>query len=107
MSDNVLNETVTQGQSLTEAVKEGASDAAAAATNVMPAIGEAIAKTVYGACYYVSFGVTFAALSVAKLIPSGSAAAKGLHDGAEAAKEAASRPLEAVAATGEAQSVPA
>lgn len=63
-----------------EAWREGAAA-------VWPAVARATAKTVYGTCYYLAYGATFGALSVASLVPKDSLLQKGFHDGAEAARE--------------------
>jgi hypothetical protein len=76
-----------------KAVQEGTAQAEQAAADMLPAVGELAAKALYGTCYYAAFGVTFAALSLARLIPNDSPVAHGLHDGAEAA----ARQLEAQA----------
>lgn len=68
-----------------EAVQEGTAQAKQTAAEVLPAVGELVTKTLYGTCYYAAFGVTFAALAIAKMIPTESPVAHGLHDGAEAA----------------------
>jgi hypothetical protein len=68
-----------------EAVKEGTADAAQDASNVLPAIGRFLSKTVYGGCYYAAYGVTFGALTVAKLIPTDNAFVHGLQEGSKAA----------------------
>jgi hypothetical protein len=73
------------------AVKEGAADANKAASTVLPAIGKILSKTVYNGCYYISFGVTFSALTVGRLLPRDNIAGRGLHDGALAAKEKVGR----------------
>lgn len=71
----------------TEALREGAAAGAEAAANAWPAVSEALSRTVYRACYYTAYGATFAALSVASLMPKDSIVEKGFHDGAEAARE--------------------
>jgi hypothetical protein len=70
-----------------EAMREGAAAGADAAATVWPAVAKATSKTVYGSCYYLAYGATFGALSVASLIPKDSLLQKGFHDGAEAARE--------------------
>ena len=70
---------------VTAAVQEGTAQAKQTAAEVLPVVGEFASKTLYGTCYYAAFGVTFAALMIAKMIPPSSPVAKGLHDGAEAA----------------------
>lgn len=71
----------------TKAVTEGVADAREAVGEVLPAIGESVAKAVYGSCYYAAYYATFTALALARLIPSDSPVANGLHDGAEAAAQ--------------------
>jgi hypothetical protein len=70
---------------VTEAVQEGTVQAQQAAADVLPAVGELAAKTLYGICYNAAFVVTFVALTIARLIPTESPAAHGLHDGTKAA----------------------
>jgi len=73
---------------MVESVKAGASAAQEAVANFWPAVGRNLRKFVYNGCYYVSFGVTFSALTVANLVPTDNIMGKALADGAEAAKEA-------------------
>jgi hypothetical protein len=68
-----------------EAVQEGTAQAKQTAAEVLPVVGELATKTLYNTCYYAAFGVTFAALTLARLIPKDSPVAHGLHDGTEAA----------------------
>jgi hypothetical protein len=70
---------------VTEAVQEGTAQAKQTAAGVLPAAGELASKTLYGICYNAAFGVTFAALTIARLIPTESPVAHGLHDGTKAA----------------------
>jgi hypothetical protein len=67
-----------------QGVIEGVADAKRAA-ELLPALHEPVTKFIYGGCYYAAYYVTFGALAIAQLIPAGSAAARGLHDGADAA----------------------
>ena len=91
----VLKSTEEQGlESVADAVKEGAADATKTAAAVLPGIGKILSKSIYNGCYYISFGVTFSALTVAKLLPVDNTAGRGLHDGAEAAKETITRRAE-------------
>ena len=85
MNDTVL-ETPEKTNQAVEALKHGAADAAEAANKVSACIGNLVSNTVYGAFYGVSYGVVFGALLVAKIIPVGSPAEKGILDGARAAK---------------------
>jgi hypothetical protein len=70
---------------VSKAVEEGVADAKEATAVILPALGESISKAVYGGCYHAAYYVTFGALAIARLIPADSAAARGLHDGAETA----------------------
>lgn len=81
-------------ESVADAVKEGAEDATKAASTVLPVVGKILSKTVYSGCYYISFGVTFGALTVGKFMPINNIVGRGLHDGAEAAKETISKRAE-------------
>ena len=74
--------------SLTRAIREGASDAANAASRIVPNVAKYLSKGVYGACYYTTFGVVFGALTVSKLLPSNGAAVHGIEDGARDARKA-------------------
>jgi hypothetical protein len=96
---------------VTEAVQEGTAQAKQTAAEVLPAVGELASKTLYGTCYYAAFGVTFAALTIARLIPTDSPVAHGLHDGAEeAAKQVEARAAQearmAAGAAGEGSGLP-
>lgn len=68
-----------------EAIKQGVADAKQAAAEAAPVVTDYVAKALYGTCYYSAYAVTFSALLLAKLIPSESAVARGLHDGADTA----------------------
>ena len=86
-----------------DAMKKSTSDARRAASRAAPAVGSALAKTVYIAAYYASYGVVFAAVTVGRLVPSENALAYGIRDGAAAARDArtgsgrAARPVRLVA----------
>jgi hypothetical protein len=86
-------------ESIAVAVREGVEDATEAASTVLPAIGKTLTNTVYSGCYYLAFGVTFSALTVAKLLPVDTLVGRGLHDGAEAAKERISRQADLIPET--------
>jgi hypothetical protein len=77
----------TSVNAVVESVKAGATAAQAAVTDFVPAVGKNLRTLVYNGLYYVSFGVTFSALTVASLVPSDNVMGKALADGAEAAKE--------------------
>lgn len=79
---------------VTEAMREGASDAAKAANRILPAAGEYLSRGVYGACYYATYGVVFSALTLAKIVPGSSAVSRGVHDGASDARKAVQEPAE-------------
>jgi hypothetical protein len=66
---------------------EGAVAGAEAAAEGWAAVVQAASKTLYGTCYYLAYGATFGALSLASLMPKGGILEKGFHDGAEAARE--------------------
>lgn len=68
-----------------EAIDQGVADGKQAAAEAAPVVTDYLAKALYGACYYSAYGVTFGALLIANMIPSESAVARGLHDGAETA----------------------
>ena len=68
-----------------EAIEQGVADARQAAAEAAPVVTDYVAKALYGTCYYSAYAVTFSALLLGKLIPSESAVARGLHDGAETA----------------------
>lgn len=70
------------------AVREGATDARAKAQQMAPAATRAISRTVYAACYCVSYGVVFPTMLVCSLVPTNNAFGHGLVDGAHAAQDA-------------------
>lgn len=70
-----------------EAVRDGASDAAARVQKALPATGEFVSRFVYSSCYFVSYGVVFPAMFVANVVPGGGPIASGLLDGANAAND--------------------
>jgi hypothetical protein len=73
---------------MTAALKRGAEAGAEAATNVLSLLGGWMSNAAYGSCYYTAYGTTFAAMTVASLVPKGGILEKGFHDGAEAARVA-------------------
>jgi hypothetical protein len=44
-------------------------------------------KTIYGACYGISYGAVFTSLMIEKALPTDSVAMKGFHEGAEIARK--------------------
>jgi len=54
--------------------------------NIVPAIGRAISKAVYGTFYYASYGIVLTAVTVAQSIPADNAMGRGVKDGAAAAE---------------------
>jgi hypothetical protein len=74
-----------------EAVRAGAGDAKAAASNVLPAAGRALSKTVYAGCYYLSYGIVFPTMLVAGVFPRNNPVYYGLVDGGRAARDAVHR----------------
>lgn len=70
-----------------EAVRDGASDAAARVQQVMPATSQFVSRFVYSSCYFVSYGVVFPTMFVASYVPGGAPIASGLLDGANAAND--------------------
>lgn len=71
-----------------ESVKAGAGAAQEAVVDFLPAVGKTLRALVYNGFYYVSFGVTFSALTVAHLVPTNNVMGQALADGAKAAQEA-------------------
>jgi alcohol dehydrogenase class IV len=90
--NETVHETPAKTSKAVEALKHGAADAAEAANKVSAGICHLLSSTVYGAFYGVSYGVVFSALLVAKVIPAGSPAEKGILDGARAAKAKVEKP---------------
>ena len=94
--ENVAEESTVSSTTtlVVESMKSGASAAQEAAAKFVPAVGENIRKAAYKGIYYVSFGATFSALVVAKLVPADSFVGHALIDGAVAAKGAFRRQQE-------------
>lgn len=79
--------TETSGTALVAvATEEGASAPKATRLNVIPALGRAVSKAVYGTFYYASYGIVFTAVTVAHWIPVNNPMGRGVRDGAAAAK---------------------
>jgi uncharacterized MAPEG superfamily protein len=70
-----------------EAVRDGASDAAAKVQTALPATGKFVSRFVYSTCYFASYGVVFPTLFVANVVPGLGTIADGLTDGAAAASD--------------------
>ena len=70
-----------------EAVRDGASDAAAKVQTQLPAASRFVSRFVYSSCYFVSYGVVFPTMLVANYVPGGTPIASGLLDGANAAND--------------------
>lgn len=70
-----------------DAMKKSTSDARHAASQAVPAVRSALAKSVYITAYYSSFGVVFATLAVTRWLPSENAFGYGVRDGAVAARD--------------------
>jgi hypothetical protein len=71
-----------------QAARDGASDAQARVSEIMPAVGGFLSRLTYTTCYAVSYGVVFPTLLVARAVPKDNALVNGLVDGARAAREA-------------------
>jgi len=90
-AENVVEEVQRSAGGLREAVSRGAADATEASTHLLASAGKVAEELVYGACYGVAFGVTFAALAVGRLIPVQSLFGRAVSDGVNAAREAMQR----------------
>lgn len=66
-------------------MRAGASDAREAARRLVPQARQKISQAVYATCYYVSYGVVFGTVYLARKVPSDNAMGHGLRDGARAA----------------------
>jgi hypothetical protein len=71
-----------------QAAKDGAADAQAKVSEMMPAVGGFLSRLTYTTCYAVSYGVVFPTLLVARAVPKDNAIVQGLVDGALAARDA-------------------
>jgi hypothetical protein len=84
--------------SAADAIRHGAASARAAVGQVIPGAGRLLRKSLYSTVYGASYVVVFAALSVARLVPTNNIVGEGLRDGAAAARrdvehEEAAEPL--------------
>lgn len=57
------------------------------ASEILPAVGGFVSRTVYTTSYAVSYGVVFPAMVIARAIPKENALVHGLADGAMAARD--------------------
>ena len=71
-----------------QAAREGASDAQAKVSEMMPSLGGFLSRLTYTTCYAVSYGVVFPTLLVVRAVPKDNAIVHGLVDGALAARDA-------------------
>ncbi|BBL74145.1 hypothetical protein [Methylomagnum ishizawai] len=78
-----LEVTQAPSEGLSEAIREGASDARAAVVSLKGFVR----KGVYTGFYYATYGVVFGALMVGSLIPSNNAMGEGVRDGFKAAQK--------------------
>jgi hypothetical protein len=92
-----------------DAIRQGAASAKAAVGEVIPGVGKLVRKSIYGGFYYASYGVVFAALTVAKLLPVDNVVSEGVRDGASAACKAVEHQADeaAIVETNDAQAMPA
>jgi hypothetical protein len=74
-----------------QAARDGASDAQAKVSEMMPAVGGFLSRLTYTTCYAVSYGVVFPTLVVARAVPKDNVVVQGLVEGARAAVAAAQR----------------
>jgi hypothetical protein len=72
-----------------QAARDGASDAQAKVSEMMPAIGGFLSRLTYTTCYAVSYGVVFPTLLVARAVPKDNVIVQGLVEGGRAAMAAA------------------
>lgn len=77
---------------LKQSFKAGVCDASQAVEQTFTALGRLGSKAVYSTCYGASYGVTFAALGIARVLPQ--TMLRGFKEGAEAAEQTLERKLE-------------
>jgi hypothetical protein len=82
-----------QENAVIRSFKAGAGAAKDAITNLAPAVGKGIRQVAYKGVYYISFGATFGALTVASLVPIDSFIGEAIAQGAKDA-EASFKALE-------------
>ena len=75
----------TEAGSFYSGILEGVSDAATAATQFLPVVGNYLSKGIYQAGYYAAYGVVFGATTMTRLVPWPNPLAHGVQAGAQAA----------------------
>lgn len=70
-----------------DAVRDGASDAAARVQSAIPVANRFVGRCVYSGCYFLSYGVVFPTMFVVNFVPGLGSVAAGLTDGATAAND--------------------
>jgi hypothetical protein len=86
-SADPLKSVATAMANAAEAVRDGATDAAAKVQGALPATGKFISRFVYSTFYFASYGVVFPTMFVAHVVPGLGPIADGLTDGANAAND--------------------
>jgi hypothetical protein len=71
---------------VSQAARDGAADARAAAERAWSSAGLFLSRFVYTTSYTISYGVVFPAVLIARAVPTDNAAVRGLIDGAHAAR---------------------
>jgi uncharacterized protein (DUF1800 family) len=71
------------------AARDGAADAQARVSEMMPAITGFVSRLTYTTSYALSYGIVFPTLLLAQAVPKNNALVHGLADGAHAARDAA------------------
>ena len=95
VNDSAETTAETSESAAATAVQEGAEAGSKVANTVIPALGNIVSKSLYSGCYAVSFGVTFTAVAVAKVLPLNNVIGRGLQDGAHDAIERLEKPADA------------
>lgn len=67
--------------------REGAEGARLSAAEALPEAERQLSRMIYNACYYLSYGVVFPTVFVARTIPQNNPVVHGLIDGAHAAMD--------------------
>lgn len=87
-AEELRDETSAASEGVADALRQGASDASKSADRLLPKVGKLMSKGLYATCYFGSYGVVFAALTVARMLPKDGSVIHGLEDGADAARHA-------------------
>ena len=82
----MTNDVTRSGSTAVQAMRAGANDARAKAQQLVPVVQQTVGKALYGTCYTVSFAVVFPTMLVASFIPTNNVVARGMIDGARAAR---------------------